>query len=515
MSPPRGKQIAYDALTPPTTFTMDILPDELWQEIFARLAGFGQRFDLLRPNPTVFGDAIREPFRLAATCTHWRRLVLNSPELWAFVCARDDRPVDDIYLRACIERSGQHPLDVWIHSDVARWARLSADDDSENDEEKDSDGKQQQLVMFFEWFDLLQRNAHRWRRIRIDFPRPTPIDKFAVFTKPMPLLEHLVLSTPSTGFSEQLVNTNNGSDSNSQHLYFHSCPNLRTLASHAAVMIPIVTLSKLEYLNFSLRGLRDDLPLWAALTMMPSLVELNIYFPNYALGSFLEKASPTPCHLPAVRTLGILGYYQFQSRWDRCLTVPSLETLVVSVEPCNRLSKTFSSFSSAVHHLVITTVEKWNSGYFSRSDAVALDELRHVETLELRDIPVKMIYGNPGDFFASLAGIARYSDDPMPKWGRTLRKLILRDCAIEIDSCGSLASLVDLRTAAARDNANDAFEFQLVNTKFIKYMRHEVPESLGPVMYLFEPAIVEAEPPAENVQEYHEDSEEPSDEDDQ
>ncbi|KAH7103341.1 hypothetical protein BKA62DRAFT_696600 [Auriculariales sp. MPI-PUGE-AT-0066] len=495
---------------------MDTLPDELWQEIFARLAGFDQCFDLVRPNPPAFSDAIRAPFRIAATCTHWRALVLNSPELWAFVRARDDRPVDDVHLRTCIERSGQHPLDVWIHSDVTHW-RHSSDDDDENDddEDKDIDGKPQQPVMFFEWLDLLQRNAQRWRRVRIDFPRPTPIDKFAVFTKPMPLLEHLVLSTPSTGFNEYMVNTNYDSDLNPQHLYFHSCPNLRTLASHAAVMVPVATLSKLEYLNFSLRGLRDDLPLWAALAMMPALVELNIYFPYYGAGSYLEEAPPTPRQLPALRTLGILGYYRFQSRWDRWLTVPNLQTLVVSVEPCNLLRESFASFSSAVRHIVITTVENGNSGgYFSRSDAVALDELHHVETLELRDIPIDMVRGNPGDFFASLAGIVRYSGDPMPKWGSTLRKLILRDCEIEIDSCGSLASLVDLRTTAARDNADDSFEFQLINTRLIRQMHHEVPESLGPVMHLFEHAIIEVEPPVEDTKEEHqEDLEEPSDDD--
>ncbi|KAH7101090.1 hypothetical protein BKA62DRAFT_196606 [Auriculariales sp. MPI-PUGE-AT-0066] len=470
---------------------MDILPDELCQQIFALLAGFEQRFDLVRPNLHAFNDAVRAPFRIAATCTRWRKLVLDSPELWSFVYVRDNRPVDDAHLRVCIERSKRHLLDIWIHSDV-KLPRQGGNNDAKS--------KPDNPVIFFEWLDLLQRNIHRWRRIRIDFPCPTPIDKFHPFTQPMPLLEHLVLSTPSTAFDQELVNTDRNSELYPQQLYFHCCPNLRLLASHAAVMIPAAVLSGLECLNFSLRGVSDDEPLRAALAMTPGLKELNIYYPYGAYLRYQREPPPSPLHMPALRRLGILGNSRYFNKddWDKYLTAPNLETLMVSIEHCNRISATFASFSSTVRHIVLTTAENGRSnGFFSQRDARALDSLFNIETLELRDIPPRMINGNPGEFFRSFEGFGDLNN-PVPKWGPTFRKLILRDCTIYLESCGSLASLVDTRTTAARDAAGPEFELNLIGTRFMKRMHDKVPESFGPVMHLFEHSIVaEVEPPAE------------------
>ncbi|KAH7097614.1 hypothetical protein BKA62DRAFT_419502 [Auriculariales sp. MPI-PUGE-AT-0066] len=163
---------------------MHALPDELCQDVFARLSGFEQRFDFVHPTQALsaFNEAVRTPFRIAATCARWRALVLNSPELWAFAHARDDRPADDAYLRMCMERSGQHPLDIWIHTSV----KYSS---SDSDDNADGEGELIPHGIIFGWLDLLRKNAHRWRRIRIDLPGSTPIDKFSPFMEPMPLLE--------------------------------------------------------------------------------------------------------------------------------------------------------------------------------------------------------------------------------------------------------------------------------------------------------------------------------------
>ncbi|KAH7097610.1 hypothetical protein BKA62DRAFT_715735, partial [Auriculariales sp. MPI-PUGE-AT-0066] len=497
---------------------MDVLPDELWQNIFCRLAGFEQRLNLLRPPAPEFGEVLRAPFRIAATCRRWQALAINSPELWACVHARDDCAYDDTYLRTCMERSRQHLLDVWIHSSVQyRQSSLegiysdgnmeNADDGAGNDDNKDDDEKADTPVMFFKWLNLLQQSAHRWRRIRIDFPRPTTIDKFTFFKKSMPHLEELVLSTSSTVFGDYMVNTEWNSYLNPQHLYFQGCPNLRVLASHAAVMVPAVELSKLEYLDFSLRGISNDTPLWTALTMTPALKELNIYY-EYWEPYNDPPLLPSPPHLPALRSLGLLGYVQYEQDLSKYLSMPNLDTLTVSIEPLQYLSDTFISIGKTVRTIVITTVENGRSGgVFKRSDAEALDHLQHVDTLELRDIPDKMIRDDDSEqFFASLAGIGEYSDAALPKWGRTLRKIVLRDCTINLASCGSLARLVEMRTAAVRDNAGDAFELQIVNTRFRKSKQDNVPELLGSVMHLFDSSIIEVDSHAEEEERQQGDS---------
>ncbi|KAH7099002.1 hypothetical protein BKA62DRAFT_328883 [Auriculariales sp. MPI-PUGE-AT-0066] len=460
---------------------MDILPDELCQEIFACLAGVNQQFDFLQPNLPAFSAAVRTPFHIAATCTRWQALVFSSPELWAFAYARDDRITDDVYLRTCIERSGHHPLDVWIHSDVSHWQISPEGDDDDADDGEEAN----RSLLFFEWLDLLERNANRWRRIRIDFPRPTSIGKFGVFTKPMPFLEQLALLTPSTELGERMVST-----ANQWQPYFRTCPILRSLTSHATVMVPAATLSKLEYLNLNLRGISDDTPLWDTLAMTPDLKELTIYFDRWR--EYSSEPPSTPRHLPALRSLGLLGYFQYEQNLGEYLSVPNLDTLTVSVDPCDRLQTTFTSIGRTVDHIVISAIER--RGYFARSDAEALDSLQHITTLELYGIPPTGLLGDTDDFFASLAGIGGYSEDPMPKWGRTLNKIILRDCTVDLGRCGSLASLLGMRTTNMRNNVSDVFELQLINTKFIKRMNGQLPESLSSVMHLFEPAIVEVEP---------------------
>ncbi|KAH7097619.1 hypothetical protein BKA62DRAFT_715762 [Auriculariales sp. MPI-PUGE-AT-0066] len=463
---------------------MDILPDELCQEIFSRLTGFDQCFDLVRPDLPAFRDATRAPFRIAATCTRWRALVLNSPELWAFLHARDDRPADDAYLRTCIEQSGQHPLDVWIHSDAEGWHGSPENNADDSDEANENFSRSKPPTVFFNWLDLLERNAHRWRRVRIDFPRPTPVEMFDPFTQLTPLLEQLVLSTPSTGFNEYLINTDRDSVVNPQQFCFQGGPKLRSLASHATLMVPVTVLSKLEYFNFSLRGLCDDTPLWDALAMTPALKELNLYYPSWYDFDKLRAPPPSsPLHLPALRCLGLLGHPLRDQGWNKYLSVPNLEQLTVSIEPMNNLGNLFASFSKTVRRVVITSVENIDRvGIFTRSDAVALENLQHIETLELRDITSSMI-----------DGIGCFFDDPLPKWGRTLRKIILRNCTIYLSSCGSIATLVDMRRTAALEDVDDAFEFELVNTKLIQWADYQVPVSISTVMHLLKPSIVQME----------------------
>ncbi|KAH7103340.1 hypothetical protein BKA62DRAFT_696598 [Auriculariales sp. MPI-PUGE-AT-0066] len=457
---------------------MDILPDELRQDIFTHLVGFFQCFDLVSPSLLAFNEALRTP--------RWRALLLNSPELWAFAHARDDCPTDNALLRLCIERSGQHPLDVWIHSDLEFW------NDSPGNSEHGEDDESNRPITFFEWLDLLQRNMHRWRRVRIDFPRPTPIDRFAMFTRPMPLLEQLVLSTPSTEFGENMVNTEWESDANSRHLYFQECPNLRSLTSHATVMTPAITLFKLEYLNLSIRGIEDDQPLWDALAMTPTLRELTIYYERFFEYSSEFKLPQSPRHMPTLRRLDLLGYSQYDQDLSKFLSAPNLETLTVSVDSCNQLGLTYASIGQTVCNVVMAAEEE--HGMFMRSDALALDALQNVESLELRGIPPGSALGKIEDFFASLAGIGKWSHDPMPKWGRTLRKIVLRGCTIELEDCTSLAALVGVRMTEARDNADDAFELQSINTKLMKRMDYEIPESMAAVMHLLQPSIVEVKP---------------------
>ncbi|KAH7098874.1 hypothetical protein BKA62DRAFT_711647 [Auriculariales sp. MPI-PUGE-AT-0066] len=355
--------------------------------------------------------------------------------------------------------------------------------------------------MFFEWLDLVQSNAHRWRRVRIDFPQPTHISKFDSFTKPMPFLEHLVISTSDlAGLDGYMVNTD--WESNPKRFYFQGCPNLHTLASHATLMVPATTLRRLKCLHFGVRGLNSDAPLWAALAMTPALEELHMYYPFRSRSSLLAEPPSNPVSLPALRRLGLLGFYHFEhKRWDKYLNVPNVDTLVVSVEPLNHLRDVFATFSPSVRHLILTTVEPQGEGgaFFSYDDATALDGLQRIETLELRDITPSMLQQEPQVFFGSLAGIGDNRDGPVPKWGPTLRKLIFRDCEVNLGDCASLVSLVHMRVTAVQDNVEDAFELQLINTRFLKGPWGEVPGLMGPVKHLFESSIVERRHPSEDA----------------
>ncbi|KAH7099474.1 hypothetical protein BKA62DRAFT_709693, partial [Auriculariales sp. MPI-PUGE-AT-0066] len=379
---------------------MDALPLELCHEIFARLAGFRQSFDLLQPDLPAISDAVRTPLKLAATCKRWHTLVLNSPELWSFIHAHDERPLGK-YFQTCLERSGQHGLDVWLQTHPV----------GGRNEGRDANRFMQQL-------HLLQGHVHRWRRIRIDFPPAIGAEEFQMLTKSMPLLEQLVLS-PDYGLNGVLMHDNLGTG------HFPDAPRLLSLATHAAGVAPVSSLSRLGFLSFSLRGMTDDSLLWTTLSLTPSLRELNIYYP-YA--SFINTfIPPEPVKLPALRRLGLLSYPNYDQPWNKYLDVPNIDTLVISIEPCNNLNILFTTFRTRVRHLVITTIDADRSnGMFTHPDAIALDNLGDIETLELLNIPSRMMYcGLYGPFFPTLGAVNA------PRWSANIRKLILRNCVFD------------------------------------------------------------------------------------
>ncbi|KAH7099478.1 hypothetical protein BKA62DRAFT_307443 [Auriculariales sp. MPI-PUGE-AT-0066] len=422
------------------------LPTEIYQDVFSHLGGFRQRPSFTGDASHLIQDLPRVPILLGSVCKQWRDLVLQTPELWSFICAHEYQSSDE-YFSIYLERSREHALDVWITQDGVT-----------NQEEETSD--------FFKWLHLLQQGSHRWRRIRVDFVAEQRLDRseFGALSKPLPLLEELILIPGH--LRDNLISRE--ADEN-DHRYLMHCPRLFTYVNHTAGIVPSTSLPTLQYLSLSIRGLADEVPLWATLAMTPALTELSIYFSRWRNDNTTESP-PEPISLPVLRKLGIYGKPRDRD-WDEYLRVPALHTLGLSIEPLDSNSRLCRDFRRQVRHLIITTMEgALSNGYFYRGDALALNHLENVETLEILDIPRNMFRGDPEEFFLSFLGRNRLARviDSIPHWASTVTSLKIRNSELKYASCGSLAEFISSREKAAAELGGPPLNFQFVDTKVWK-----------------------------------------------
>ncbi|KAH7099450.1 hypothetical protein BKA62DRAFT_306364 [Auriculariales sp. MPI-PUGE-AT-0066] len=441
------------------TRPMDTLPLELYQEVFAFAVGSPNEVQLHSDIAPLTIAGILAPYRLAAVCTSWRAICLQTAELWAYIqlgnCASEH--VKD-YMLLHLLRSAGHALDVW----TANFASFA-------------DG-------FDAYYALMQpivENAYRWRRVRLCFPKYASVKTVLAPCSSMPALQSFVVLTGSVR-SNQMVDEN---DEPAGLNILRHAPNLTYLARHVNALTISTSMDRLQYLSFSLRGMPTDTSMWQTLPMTPNLKELEIYFPSFN-GIAIEanyELHGMEIRLPHLRQLAVYGFPpEDDVAWVDRLYMPLLETLLVSIESMDPLTTVFAKVRKEVRHVIITSVEPdRNRGYFDQVDARSLDQLSTLETLELRDLTPDMLKLYNQSFFDHLIG--EYDKTrPQPAWAAGLEHLILRDCTVYLNSCRKLAQFVQMREDAARDGG-PPFDFQVHGCMFLATRT----ESFAPVWSYF------------------------------
>ena len=402
---------------------MDQLPIELCQTIFSLAANYPTTLrstDLPSEQDQNLASMV---YRLAAVSRHWRGIAHQTPELWTHIVAcypqeKDDPTLERVQVH--LRRSGSVPLfiDLFFPHDT-------------------------EVDVIDELFDWVSQHASRWRQCRIEVPDSIAREKLLdVVQRPFPLLEELIL-VPQSGRAADVIEL-----WDPQNLFFSDAPRLTRLESHVLCMVPVQRLSALQTLKISLRDIVDD-PLWLTLAMTPSLEELYCYYPAYGRASSLLEDE---IDLPRLHTLGVFG---FPGNVDSIakLRMPALRTLVASIEPCDshRYSRLFQLLRGHIAHLVLTTVD--DSGYLCRGDAVTVEKLAGIESLELRGLGRDELYDR--SFFEHIC-----SSEPWP----LLRRLIIRNCSFRLECCRPLVQLERMRREVC--GLPQGQEFEIVTENF-------------------------------------------------
>jgi len=408
---------------------MDILPIELHQEVFLHAVG-------RRPSD------YRVLYAIAGTCRYWRDTCLQTPDLWAHLELSDPIVAHDIdRAKLYLSRSAQVPLDITIRS-----AEVYFTDDGEP---------------FHQALSLIAAQAHRWRNCHFYLPISYVAHLWDTLgSQRTPLLEELIMEPVSYRYAD-LVNQGYETMGDELATFLPHAPRLLRLESHAAPMIPAQSWSSLRYLNYSLRNIVDD-PLWVTLPNTPGLVELNIYFPGRSW--YRAPSVPLTADIPllSLKRLGVFGFWG-NPAWTQRLKMPNVEKLTVSVESCNLLHPLFAVLKGKIRHLVLGTVQRPVTGYLGRVDAVAADALESgIETIEIWNLTKTMIRVGYHGLFEYL--MEREPASPLAQ----CRRLILRDCVIQLGSVKTLLDFIKLRSAEMKTEARESsFKFEVVNTSLI------------------------------------------------
>ena len=415
---------------------MESLPIDIFQEIIERVV----QTPRVVGDPPISDERLRRICSLLETCRRWRDVLYATPSLWTYIQLPHqltDRTAD--YVRVRLERSGASPLNLFMHEGMVDSMHAA------------------HRAHFQQCFDLVATHHLRIRGFAFSASLLEP-ETLDIFMQPWPLLQELIM-TPNKGRAENLLIDHWDED----RRFFQGCPELRRLDSHIACMIPSQTLSRLTRFTISLRDI-PHAPLWLSLAMTPALEDLQIYFPDSGWGPDYEDELAEELDLPQLKTLSVFGYPCYYN-WTTKLLTPALKTLIVSVEYCNRSRELFRAFGNRIRHLVIVSVETDpSSGWLNMSDAVALDELSSLDTFELRDISEDMITEHRQSFFGYFTEQVQKSQGA--SWAARCPTVILRDCKVPWDACGTLVDFVRARHAAAAEHGRPLLRLDLGGSTF-------------------------------------------------
>jgi len=416
---------------------MDTLPIDVFQEILEHIIrhpSFGDEW----PIPD---EELRAVCPLIGTCRRWRDVMFQTPSIWTYIQVNGD--IDErhlVYIRTRLKRSGDAPLDICLRNFEDQTTTSS--------------------FLLPTCFRAISKQRHRIRRLLYS-PAGLDGEVLELFTRPCPLLEELLLM-PFGGRHEELLNTQ--LDTTCQ--YFSNTPKLRHIESHLACMIPAQALSMLTFLSISMRDVPHDI-LWLTLPHTPFLEELAMYFPENGWQPNESNQFKDDLSLPNLVRLQIYGY-PAHFNWAEKLDVPRLTTLTVSVEYVNESSELYRALGDKIRHLVITTVEPVSGGFLDDTDMMAVDSIKSLSSLELRDIPEQMASTSNQSFFEYLATCVNDSDDGSI-WSARCPKLIFRRCRFDWRACQGLVTFVSARNEAAAAHGRPMLQLEFDDTVFVRY----------------------------------------------
>jgi len=415
---------------------MNILPVELQQDILGHLCGL-PTVDVNKVGQDELRARQRAPFMLATISRRWRDLCLQTPDLWSFYDsggASDER--DMAYAKLCLQRSAQAAVDAII------WCR-----------EPD---------IFQQHLQLLEKHQSRWRNVYLIFPLQFSLgDTIQICRRSMPRLRELRLVSVA-GPARSIIDQDWSSGDTASLL--PDSQRLEKFDNHIWPFVPASPLRRLTSLAYNQRGSSDARSLWDTLALTPGLEELTLFVQPHS--SWATPPPETDITLPALRRMAIFGMTD-GALWASRFKAPRMDTLMVSVEWCDYADALFNSpvVRQQVKHLTLSTIEPYDGGFLHHPDAAAIGELEALETLELRSLRPVTFKPRNQSFFRFLAG--DIEEAPAPAWAATFRRLVIRDCRFNFAGCGTMATFVQSRLEAAKDEGGQPFEFELVNAVFV------------------------------------------------
>ena len=130
------------------------------------------------------------PWHLGRVCKEWRHTFVTHPKLWASItldvqCDVKRDVLELLYHRfiLCLQRSGDHPLNLTLHVSSDTWSRH----------------EDQQRLWALIWKAFLSC-SHRWKSLILHGSDPSEFRDLALCKEKLPLLQRLSIQTCRPGF---------------------------------------------------------------------------------------------------------------------------------------------------------------------------------------------------------------------------------------------------------------------------------------------------------------------------
>ncbi|KAJ3820993.1 hypothetical protein F5880DRAFT_881539 [Lentinula raphanica] len=280
----------------PTHSPIHTLPNELLSHIFLHIVS--------RPP----GQFSLSELDLSHVCSQWRAVALTLSPLWSSIqiLAHEDpnsegvRRLTELYL----DRSGNAPLDVFLHIDV--------------------EAGRPELGLGLGLMDMLNAHAHRWRHVHLQIPQVS--FSFQLFSSDLSSLESFSLVLDGFKSSDDI---HSGSVSGSDRRMSFTAPRLHTLHLN----IPFFELSQFLFPFHQLRHLSTshlDLSLTHQLLSLSPHI-LTASFASCPTDYSFRDPIPHTYTCPSLSSLSILALHRLETLGPditRC-TYPSLTTLTL------------------------------------------------------------------------------------------------------------------------------------------------------------------------------------------
>ncbi|EJD39270.1 hypothetical protein AURDEDRAFT_171658 [Auricularia subglabra TFB-10046 SS5] len=304
-------------------------------------------------------------FVLAAVCSRWRQLALETGSLWSFIAVPPPSSEEDAvkalaYTRTLVTRSGISPIDGCI-----TWPRLKWESMPDP---------------CYSIIGVLASVAPRWRRISVDLPGDTDVDVFDFFRRRTPLLEEISVWYRTPHFRQHPYNADPDIPR-----YLPFCPSLRRFrASRCNIIFSAQPHSFAHLTHIQIWSDLSASAVWEILHLVPAVKHLDLW-----LQSRLGTLAPSPgfqLHLPALEQLLCCHFaINLFDHWASFLETPSLHYLELELayddedDNAPTIENLIRRTASSVVSLKITDI----SGRMATSRAAEMLLLRNLRVVDL------------------------------------------------------------------------------------------------------------------------------------